>query len=224
MSQTIKTLALIGALLSLIFLAACGSATPTSAPTTDLNSLRTEVAATVFAQVTQDLALTPSATVPPTPTATLPPTSTPTLAPTTLPTEATGATATLTSSTPVIDTANKAEWVSQSVADNTTFAPGETFSMTWRIKNVGTTTWTAQYMLRFYSGDAFGVPKEVPLNREVLPGDIVDITLQMKAPTTPGTYSSVWVMATSNRSNFKEPVYLQIIVALPPTASPTPKP
>jgi hypothetical protein len=77
-------------------------------------------------------------------------------------------------------------------------------------------------MLRFYSGDTFGAAREIPLGREVLPNDTVDIILKMKAPTRTGEYSSVWVMATEARGNFKEPVYLQIIVAVPPTPTRAP--
>jgi hypothetical protein len=96
--------------------------------------------------------------------------------------------------------------------------------MTWRLKNVGTSTWTTAYLLRFYSGDSFSAPKEILLTREVLPGETVDIRLPMKAPARAGIYRSVWVMATEARSNFKEPVYLQIIVAVPVTPTRTPRP
>ena len=222
MAITSKTTGIIGALLILFGLAGCSSATPTIVPTINTNSLRTEVAATVLAQVTRDLALTPSATPPPAPTATIRPTSTPTQATTTPSTEVAGVTATLSSLTPEAGTENMAEWVSQSIADKTDFEPGETFTMTWRLKNSGTSTWAANYILRFFSGDPFGSPEEVPLNREVPPGETVDIILQMKAPAMPGTYTSVWVMSTGDRSNFKEPVYLEIVVAEPATPTPTP--
>jgi hypothetical protein len=223
MAITSKTIGITGALLILLGLAGCSSATPTIAPTVDTNSLRTEVAATVFAQVTRDLALAPSVTPPPTPTAAIAQTTTPTQATTTTSsTQAAGVTATLSSLTPQAGTENKAEWVSQSIADKTVFAPSETFTMTWRLKNTGTSTWAANYILRFYSGDPFGSPEEVPLNREVPPGETVDLNLPMEAPAKPGTYTSVWVMSTPDLSNFKEPVYLEIEVA--GTATPTPKP
>jgi hypothetical protein len=122
----------------------------------------------------------------------------------------------------VAGTENRAQWVSQSIADDTRFAPGETFTMTWRLKNVGTATWTTAYLLRFYSGDSFGAPKEVRLVQEVPPGETVDIAIKMKAPARTGTYRSVWVMSSEIRSNFKESVYLQIVVAVPVTPTPTP--
>jgi hypothetical protein len=220
MTHTKRTLSLIGVLLSLLWLAACSPTAPTSAPTLDLNSFRTEVAATVMEQVTQALALTPSVTPLPRPTATNLPTSTPSL--TASPSPST--TLSLPSQTPTAGTENLAQWVSQTIIDNTIFAPGEAFTMTWRLKNSGTSTWTAGYMLRYYSGAALGAPKEIALGREVLPGGEIDINLAMKAPAITGSYRSDWVMSTENRSNFREPVYLIIKVVAPVTPTPTPKP
>jgi len=217
MEHKIKPLYVIGIFLSLLWLAACSTAAPTITPTLDLNPLRTEVAATVLAQVSKALALTPSATCPPTPTPI--PTNTSTLTPeASLPpiTSTTSLTSTITTGS-----INQAQWVSQTIADDTIFAPGETFTMTWRLKNAGTSIWTASFILRFYSGDAFGAPKEILLDQIVLPNEMVDISIPMKAPNTPGFYRSDWVLSDESRSNFKEPVFLKITVAAPSTLTPT---
>ena len=205
--------------MSLLWLSACSPAAPTSTPTLDLNPVRTEVAGTVFAQVTRDLALTPSATPLPPPTATPPPTSTPSLTASPSPSAA----ATLSSGTQAA-LLNQDQWVSQSIADDTLFAPGQTFTMTWRLKNTGASTWTAGYLLRFYSGSSFGAPKEITIGKEVLPGGEIDIAIAMKAPANPGDYRTDWVLSNENRTNFKEPVYLKIKVAVPATSTPTAKP
>ena len=218
MAHNLRTLSVIGMLLGMLGLAACASPVTTSTPTLDLNPIRTEVAATVLAQVARTQITFPSVTPIPSLTATLPPTSTPTQAASQSP----SATPTLSTGTPTAVTVNLAEWVSQTVADDTLFAPSATFTMTWRLKNVGTSTWTAGYLFRYYSGETFGAPKEITLGRAVPPGDTVDITIRMKAPAKVGNYRSDWVMSTENRSNFKEPVYLKITVALPGTPSPTP--
>jgi hypothetical protein len=211
-----KTLRGIGMVLSLFWLAACSPAVPTSAPTVDLNPVRTQVAATVLAQVTQNLALTPSATLFPSSTATIQPSATQSITATpTIP---------LSSGTPAPETDNKAKWVSQSIADDTVFAPGQEFTITWRLKNSGVSTWTAKYVLRYYSGDTLGAPKEVAIGQDVAPGAEIEISVQMKAPANPGNYQTNWVMSSENRTNFKEPVFLKIKVAKPATATPTAKP
>ena len=198
-------------LLGLLFLAACSpQAAATAIPTPDLNPIRTEVAATVLAQVPQICALTP--------TATLPPTSTPTLAPTGTATATLEVTQTTGTPDAVID--DKAQWVSQNVSDGTRFTPGQQFTMTWRLMNAGPSTWTTGYRLRFFSGNAFGAATEIALDREVKPNETVDITIQMKAPTTPGEYRSDWVMANEELRNFNEPVFLKIVVAAS-TGTPT---
>ncbi len=206
-------------LLGILLLAACSSpSAPTVIPTPDLNPIRTEVAATVLAQIPAYCALTPSATAVILPTATMVP-PTPTL-------EATATitpdaqTTTTTTGTP--NTKDLAMWVGQTVQDDTVFAPGQEFNMTWQIKNVGTSTWTANYRLRFYSGDPFGTTKEVLLGKEVKPNEMVDINITMKAPQQPGDYRSDWVLSSADLANFKEPVFLKIKVAVPPTATRTP--
>jgi hypothetical protein len=220
MAHNKRTLSVFGVMLSLLWLAACSPTVPTSNPTLDQNLIRTEVAATVLAQVTQALASTPSVTPLPSPTATNLPTSTPgpTASPSLSETEA------LSSGTPEAETENLAQWVSQSVADGTIFAPGQAFTITWRLKNTGTSTWTDGYLLRYYSGDTLGATKEIPIGQEVLPGGEIDISIDMKAPANPGSYRSDWVMANEFLSNFKESVYLKIRVVAPATPTPTPKP
>jgi hypothetical protein len=216
MVHTLKTISAIGVLLSMLGLAACGSPAPTSTPTQDLNPIRTEVAATVLAQVTRDLASTPSVTPIPS--------LTPTTAASSTPTQIVSPTLHVTGTLTTAVTTDQAQWVSQSVADGANFAPGETFTMTWRLKNVGTSTWTPAYMIRFFSGNAFGASNEITLGREVPPGESIDITIKMKAPNTLGGYRSDWVMSNSYRRNFNAPVFLKINIATPATPTPSPTP
>lgn len=215
---SLKSLILFGALLLAAFSAACAPvATPTVAPTLDLNPLRTEVAATVLAQIPQILAQTPSVT--PLPSATPQPTVTNTVqAVTETPVVS------LTAGTPGdgTPTGDKAKWVSQTIQDGTKFTPGEAFTMVWRLQNVGVTTWNSRFRLRHYTGETFGAPTEIQLANDVAPGQTIDISIDMKAPARAGEYRTDWVMSNESLYNFKEPVYLEIEVVLPATATITP--
>jgi hypothetical protein len=223
MTRKIKNLGVIGLMSCLIGLAACSSPTPTVAPTLDLNPFRTEVASTVLAQVTQDLALTPSITPLPTSTATSTATSTPVQATSASPSLTTTLSiTTITTLVPTIALPDRAQWVSQSIPDDTVFAPGESFTMTWELKNVGASTWTAAYLLRYFSGELFGAPKEIVLGQQVLPGATIAITVKMTAPATAGKYRSDWVLSNETRSNFKDAIFLKITVARPPTPTRAP--
>ncbi|HUF38908.1 MAG TPA: NBR1-Ig-like domain-containing protein [Anaerolineales bacterium] len=79
------------------------------------------------------------------------------------------------------------------IPDGTTFEPGETFVKTWRIRNNGSCTWTAEYDVVFDSGDAMGGPASFPVTPgSVLPGAEVDISINLTAPDEPGSYRGDW--------------------------------
>ena len=74
--------------------------------------------------------------------------------------------------------------------------PGTKFSKTWTVKNTGTCTWSRDYDVVFVGGEAFGSNKRGDITREVVPGDIIEITIVgMTAPQTEGTYYSYWMIA-----------------------------
>ena len=88
------------------------------------------------------------------------------------------------------------------VPDNTEFAPGTAFDKTWRLKNVGTCTWTTSYEAVFSDGDKMSGPNDINLTKSVAPGETIDITVSLKAPTTPGTYRGNWKLRDANGNIF----------------------
>ncbi len=78
------------------------------------------------------------------------------------------------------------------VPDGTVFAPGATFKKTWRLKNVGTCTWTTAYSLVFVSGEKMGNTASVALPANVAPGQSVDVSVDMTAPAAAGKYRGNW--------------------------------
>lgn len=76
-----------------------------------------------------------------------------------------------------------------SIPDGTEFAPGESFTKTWRLKNTGSCTWTSGYSLVFDSGDAMGAPATVQLTTgTVAPEQEIDVSVELTAPDDPGEY------------------------------------
>jgi hypothetical protein len=215
-NKTIAWLACLAA--SLLVLVACTPAA-TGTPTPDANAVYTQAAGTVQAALTQSGALTPSATATTAPTNTPEATAAPTLAET--------AASPAAPMTPIpVSTAtkaglpDKAQYVGQGIADDTKFDPGAPFTITWTVKNTGTTTWTTKYLLRFYSGDQMGAPATVAFPKEVKPGENVDLSVNMSAPASSGTFISNWVLTNADGSNFY-PLYIQIKVGNAPTATVT---
>ena len=79
------------------------------------------------------------------------------------------------------------------IPDGTNFTPGTAFKKTWRLKNIGTCAWnSSDVSLVFDSGEKMGSPASVALSTSVNPGQTVDITVDMTAPSTAGHYFGYW--------------------------------
>jgi uncharacterized repeat protein (TIGR01451 family) len=88
------------------------------------------------------------------------------------------------------------------VADGTDFAPGTAFTKTWRLKNVGTCTWTTSYSLTWVSGDPMSAVYPVALTANVAPGSSVDVSANMVAPASNGTYKGFWQLKNASGQLF----------------------
>ncbi len=111
------------------------------------------------------------------------------------------------------------------VRDGTTFAPGQAFTKTWRLKNTGSCAWTKDYALVFYGGDQMSAPTLVNLPWTVSPGQMVDVTVNAIAPDAPDQYRSDWILRNpAGRlfgigSNGDKPFWMLInVVGAPPLA------
>ncbi len=88
------------------------------------------------------------------------------------------------------------------IADGSYVAPGTTFTKTWRIRNNGTVTWNTGYKLVFSSGSQLSGPAAVNLPRNVAPGEMVDISVNLTAPTSSGTFRGYWMLQTDSGQVF----------------------
>ena len=199
-----RTLLLSLGLIFTIVLSGCnypGRETPTS----QVDAMNTAAAQTVQAQQTS-IALTaqatkateePQFTLTATPepgsedeTATsAPPTET--LSPTNTPTR----TPTPTSEVPC----NQAAFVSETIPDGTDFAPGQEYTKTWTLRNSGSCTWDANYDVVFVEGDAMNALAAQPITKDTVePGETVQISMDLKAPTAQGTHRGDFKLRDEN--------------------------
>jgi len=81
------------------------------------------------------------------------------------------------------------------VPDGTRYEPGETFLKTWEIVNAGTCSWEEDAALRHVGGDAMGAAGPAPLPKAV-PGERVQVSVELQAPTAPGGHVGRWQVCT----------------------------
>jgi len=184
-------------ILAATVLTACGSV----APTEDANVKFTEIASTVQAQLTQNALLTPSATP------TLESTATPTLEPATATPSGPTATPVTPTATVALSGGDNSKYIADvSIPDGTQFKPGTGFTKTWRIQNIGSTTWSTQYKLVYVDGVTGGNNTlSVDLPKEVKPGETIEISVNFIAPANLGSYTSWWRMLNANGAVFGDP-------------------
>lgn len=78
------------------------------------------------------------------------------------------------------------------IPDDTELAPGEPFTKTWRLQNIGSCTWNAGYNLVPVEGELMGAPDSITLTTTTPPGATVDLSAPLVAPLEPGTYRGDW--------------------------------
>ncbi len=109
------------------------------------------------------------------------------------------------------------------IPDNTVVQPGASFTKVWRMRNSGTCDWEAGTQLVFVAGEPMTAIGAVAVPA-VAKGATTDVSVEMTAPTTPGTYKSVWQLQAPNGQRFGNQIYVQIVVPAPATPTPTPVP
>jgi hypothetical protein len=195
--------------LALMVILACNSLAPTTPqPAATLNALYTSAAETLSALSTQGAI---SLTMPPSPTATLAiPTSSPialqtfTVVPPLQPSTRCDAAAFITDVT---------------YPDGSSVGMGVSFTKIWRIKNVGTCTWTTSYALVYINGEKFGAQNFVPMPGTVRPGQSIDLPIQMSAPNQSGRFKGYWRLRNASGVLFgvgnsgEESIYVDVKVS-----------
>ena len=114
------------------------------------------------------------------------------------------------------------------IPDNTVIPAGTTFIKTWRLKNVGTCTWTKQYSLQVYGKSSGTEADWVFLHQNVEPQQTIDLSIELPAPRFEGVArweavlinefgDSFGLGSGSYTDMFGKPFWAQIIVVQSPT-------
>lgn len=104
-----------------------------------------------------------------------------------------------------------------SIPDDTKMAPGTDFIKTWRLWNTGYCNWDTDMIIVFDSGTLLAKTKEYYFDQVVPSGEMINVSLAMKAPEEPGTYQSNWRLKSPKGDLFgvgdqNIPFYVRIIV------------
>lgn len=120
---------------------------------------------------------------------------------------------------------NAAKFIADvTIPDWSTLYAGEGFIKTWQVKNVGTCSWTKEYRIIFIGGNKLDAPTSVAFPKTVNPGETVNLSVPMVAPSDKGSYTGSWMFEAANGVdfgvgyNYDVPVTVNIKVAVLPDA------
>ncbi len=109
------------------------------------------------------------------------------------------------------------------IEDGSFINPGDSFVKTWEIRNTGTCTWDNSYVLTFFDGSEIGWDGATQLSdTEVLPNELVQISVQLTAPDEAGIYQGRWEFDDINGDPVGPLLYTAIAVPEDPIATETP--
>ncbi|MBN2085386.1 MAG: hypothetical protein JW748_09185 [Anaerolineales bacterium] len=89
------------------------------------------------------------------------------------------------------------------IPDNWETGPLDHFTKTWRLRNIGSCTWTSGYALVFDHGDQLGAPASQQLTAgTVAPGATIDVSVNLLTPAAAGTYQGYFKLRASDSTVF----------------------
>ena len=108
--------------------------------------------------------------------------------------------------------------------DGTAIAAGTRFTKTWRVRNAGTSAWSAGYALAFVGDNRMNgsgpVADSIPLPA-ALPGETVEVSVALTAPLAPGLHRSTWRPRNPEGVLFGDQLFAQIRVPVSSTSGST---
>jgi hypothetical protein len=114
------------------------------------------------------------------------------------------------------------------IEDGTEMQPGQRFTKIWRLINAGSCTWNREYQAIWFFGTKMGDTVATPLDKNVAPGESIEIEVELVAPQEPGLYRSDWKLINRDGETFgigpsgNATFWVQIQVVQPSTVTPPP--
>jgi hypothetical protein len=75
-------------------------------------------------------------------------------------------------------------------------APGEVFTSTWRLDNLGSCEWNRDYALTFVNGNPMDGPEKVTVDDVVDVGEAITLTMTFTSPSAVGDYQANYAFTT----------------------------
>eukprot|EP01090_Pellita_catalonica_P012762 TRINITY_DN2852_c0_g1_i1.p1 TRINITY_DN2852_c0_g1~~TRINITY_DN2852_c0_g1_i1.p1 ORF type:complete len:514 (-),score=109.86 TRINITY_DN2852_c0_g1_i1:33-1574(-) len=97
------------------------------------------------------------------------------------------------------------------IEDGKQLEPGTEFVKIWKMKNNGSVAWPANTKLVYITGVAMAAVDEIVLP-SVAPGEEINVSVDMKAPTAEGRFSSTFRLRDSEGVSFGNRVWVDIVV------------
>ena len=108
---------------------------------------------------------------------------------------------------------NNAIFISDlTLSDGSVVSPSQSLTKTWRMKNTGSSTWGSGYQLVFLRGDQMGAPSSINVSN-TSPGQIVDLSVNITTPSTPGNYAGYWRLRNSQGTYFGPEIWVKITIS-----------
>ncbi|MCA9986951.1 MAG: hypothetical protein KDE59_21730 [Anaerolineales bacterium] len=97
------------------------------------------------------------------------------------------------------------------VPDDSEIAAGQLFTKTWRVRNNGTLPWDDHFTLNFVKGTPMAAQRWLNLT-DLAPGAETEISLELRAPFTQGTYFCDWEFRDERGQQFGDTLFARIRV------------
>ena len=93
--------------------------------------------------------------------------------------------------------------------------PGQAFTKGWRLRNAGTCLWSPDFTLTYRTGNTPAAQmggSDLKIGKVVAPGETIDFSINLVAPSASGTYLGIWQMTDASGTPFGERIWVGVRV------------